>query len=125
MSYSWRSAEEYRSSAYPTVKYRISKMSMGRRLELTRRMRDLTKRLEFATAAAATSTDDKMEAAILAGEVDRLYWEFALESIEGIQMNGDEISPTTQFELGPEDLSREILMRIKQQTQLTDAERKN
>jgi hypothetical protein len=40
-------------------------------------------------------------------------------------MNGDEISPTTQFDLGPEDLSREILMRIKQQTQLTDAERKN
>ncbi|BDC52081.1 hypothetical protein F183_A43960 [Bryobacterales bacterium F-183] len=123
MSYSWRSAEEYRSTAYPTVKYRISKMSMGRRLELTRRLRDLMKRLEFANAG--TSNEDKMDAAILAGEIDRLYWEFAVESIEGIQMNGDEIGPTTQFELGPEDLSREILMRIKQQTQLTETERKN
>lgn len=123
MSYLWRSAEDFRSSAYPTVRYRISKMSMGRRLELTRRVRDLTKRLEF--ASAGTGTEDKMDAAILAGEIDRLYWEFALESIEGIQMNGDAISPTSQFDLGPEDLSREILMRIKQLTQLTDTERKN
>ena len=123
MSYSWRSAEEYKATTYPTVIYRISKMSMGRRVELTRRIKELMKRLDF--AAAGTGTADQLDAAVLAGEMDKLYWDFALESIDGILMNGDAMSPSLQFDLGPEDLSKEILTRIKQVCQLTDAERKN
>jgi hypothetical protein len=123
MSYSWRSAEDYRSSKYPTVRFRVVKMSMGRRLELTRRVKDLTKRLEFLTAGG--STQDKLDAAILAGEMDRLYWEFGLESLEGIDINGEPMSADSQFERGPEDLSREILQRIKQNLQLTEGEQKN
>lgn len=123
MSYSWRSAEEYRSSKYPGVKYRVIRMSMGRRIDLTRRVKDLMKRMEFLNAGGTTG--DKVDAAILAGEMDRLYWDFGLESLEGMEINGEPTSPDTQFERGPEDLSREILQRIKQSMQLSEGEQKN
>ena len=123
MSFSWRSAEEYRSTKYPGVKYRVVKMSMGRRIDLTRRVKDMMKKLEFLNAGS--STNDKVDAAILAGEMDRLYWDFGLEAIEGLDINGEQTSLNGQFEKGPEDLSREILMRIKQNIQLSQDEQKN
>jgi hypothetical protein len=123
MSYSWRSAEEYRSSKYPGVRYRVIRMSMGRRIELTRRVKDLMKRMEFLNAG--NTAGDKVDAAILAGEMDRLYWDFGLESLEGMEINGEPINPEAQFERGPEDLSREILQRIKSGLQLSEGEQKN
>ncbi len=123
MSYSWRSAEDYISSKYPTVRFRVSRMSMGRRIDLTRRVKELMKRMEFLNAG--TDAQDKVDAAILAGEMDRLYWDFGLESLDGLEINGEAVTPATQFERGPEDLSREILDRIKQHCSLTDGERKN
>lgn len=123
MSFSWRSADEYGSVAYPSVKYRVVRMSMGRRIELTRRVKDLMKRIEFLTAGSGA--EDKVDAAILAGEMDRLHWEFGLESISGLEINGEPVTPQVQFERGPEDLSREILTRIKANCQMSEAERKN
>lgn len=123
MSFTWRSAEEYRSTKYPGVKYRVAKMSMGRRIDLTRRVKDLMKQLEF--LSAGSSTQDKVDAAILAGEMDRLYWDFGLESLDGIDINGEPMTPNEQFERGPEDLSREILQRVKQNCQLSQDEQKN
>jgi hypothetical protein len=66
-----------------------------------------------------------VDAALLAGEIDRVYWEFGLESIEGLDINGEAATAATQFEQGPEALTREILDRIKQNCQMTDDERKN
>ena len=123
MSYSWRSAEEYRSTKFPGVRYRVIRMSMGRRIELTRRVKDLMRRMEF--HAAGASTEDKVDAAILAGEMDRLYWDFGLEALDGMEINGEPTSPETQFDRGPEDLSREILQRIKQCCVLSEVEQKN
>jgi hypothetical protein len=123
MSFSWRSAEEYRSAKYPGVRYRVIRMSMGRRIELTRRVKELMKRLEFANAGGSTA--DSIDAAMLAGEMDRLYWDFGLESLDGMEINGEPISPDSQFERGPEELSREILQRIKQCMQLSQGEQKN
>jgi len=123
MSYSWRSADEFRSAKYPAVTYRVSRMSMARRLELTRQVKDLLRRTEFLRAGAAT--EDQVEAALLAGEMDRLYWQSGLEALDGIEIDGAAATPETQFERGPEDLSREILDRIRQHCQLSDEERKN
>jgi hypothetical protein len=123
MSYSWRSAEEYGSAKYPGVRYKVLKMSMARRLDLTRRVKDLMKNLEFLNAG--TTATDKVDAAILSGEMDRLYWDFGLESIDGLDINGETTTPAGQFDRGPEELSREILQRIKQNLQLGPDEQKN
>ena len=123
MSFSWRSADEYKSTLYPAVKYRISKMSMGRRIELTKRVKDLMKQIEFASAGVGAA--DKVDAAILAGQMDKLYWEFGLESIDGLEINGEQVTPAEQFERGPEDLSKEILQRIKANCCVSEDERKN
>jgi hypothetical protein len=98
-------------------------MSMGRRLDLTRRVKDLMKRMDFLQAGEVAQ--DKVDAAILAGEMDRLYWDFGLESLDGLEINGEPVGPELQFERGPEDLSREILQRIKQSMQLSEGEQKN
>jgi hypothetical protein len=123
MSYSWRSADEFLSPTYPGVRYRISKMSMGRRLELTRRVKELMAKLEF--SQAGTEAADKVDAALLAGEMDRLYWDFGLETVDGLEINGEAATPSVLFEKGPEGLTREILIRIRANTQLSDDERKN
>ena len=119
----WRSADEYRSAKYPAVRFRVSKMSMGRRIDLTRKVKEMMSRLEFSKAGAGVQ--DKVDAAILAGEMDRLYWDFGLEALEGIEINGEPMTMDTQFERGPEDLSQEILQRIKSSLQLSEGEQKN
>lgn len=123
MNCSWRSADDYESAKYPSVRFRVSRMSMGRRIELTRRVRDLMQKMEFASAGG--TPQDHVDAALLAGEIDRVYWEFGLEAIDGLEINGEAATAAMQFERGPEDLSREILERIKQNCQMTDDERKN
>ena len=98
-------------------------MSMGRRIDLTRKVKEMMSRLEFSKAGAGVQ--DKVDAAILAGEMDRLYWDFGLEALEGIEINGEPMTMDTQFERGPEDLSQEILQRIKSSLQLSEGEQKN
>ena len=123
MNYSWLSADENTSTAYAPVRFRVSRMSMGRRIELTRRVRDLMQKLEFASAGG--TPQDHVDAALLAGEIDRVYWEFGLEALDGLEINGEAATAALQFEQGPEALTREILERIKQNCQMTDDERKN
>ena len=123
MSYSWRSAEEFQSLNFPGVKYRVVRMSVGRRLDLTKRLRELMKQAEF--LEASTVPQDKVQAAVLNGEVDQLYWGFGLEAIEGLDINGEPATPEIQYDRGPEALSREILTHIKASCTMSEAETKN
>ncbi len=105
------------------VSYTIAKMSFGRRVDLTRRIRELAARKEF-LEAGATSTD-KMEAALLASEIDRLYLMWGLKEVTGLELDGLAATPESLAASGPEDLFREALAAIKHQCGLSEAERKN
>src|SRR5579872_4538697 len=67
------------SSRLPGVTFRIVKMSFGRRVELTRRVRDLGQKIEF--LEAGQDLKERIEATVLAGEIDRLYLAWGLRSI--------------------------------------------
>ena len=105
------------------VTYTVAKMSFGRRVELTRRIRELAARREFLDAG--DTPNDKMEAALLASEIDRIYLLWGLKEITGLELDGLPATPESLAASGPEDLFREALAAIKQQCGLSEDERKN
>jgi hypothetical protein len=111
------------SQKYERVRYRIVRMSVGRRIELARRIRDIARKLEF--LEAASDVRDKLDAAVLQGEIDRAYLEWGLEAVEGLEIDGEAATPDSVIERGPLDLATEILARIRAECGLTEQERKN
>jgi len=120
---SYESVREVDSASIPGVKFRVRRMSFGRRLELARRIRELDKRLEY--AQAGEDVRSQVEAAITAGEIDRVYLEWGLEGVEGLQIDGEPATPEALVERGPEELAREVLEAIRRECFLSEDERKN
>jgi hypothetical protein len=111
------------SQVAPGVQYTIARMSFGRRIELMRRVRELARRVEFLEAGEDAA--GKMEAGLLRAEVDRLYLEWGLQAISGLELDGAKATPTSLLESGPEELFREALEAVRSETRLSEAERKN
>lgn len=107
----------------PEVAFTVAKMSYGRRLELMRRIREFSRRKEF--LEAGEDPGDKMDAALLEAEINRLYVRWGLQSISGLQVDGAAATPEVLLESGPEDLFREALGAVRQQAGLNEEERKN
>lgn len=117
-SFAWFEAETHEG-----VRYRIARMSLGRRIALARRIREAGRRLEFLEAGGGVQ--EKLDAAVLQGEVDRAYLEWGLEAIEGLEIDGGAATPETMIEKGPANLAAEILGRIRDECGLSESERKN
>jgi hypothetical protein len=118
--------ESYRvvdSVHYPGVSFTILRMSLERRLELTRRIFALAQKHEY--LQAGKDAKDKIEAAIVAAEVDRIYLEWGLIKVEGLVLDGEIATPQRLLEAGPEELCREVLMAIRSECGLSETERKN
>ena len=111
------------SSWAPSVSYCIERMSFGRRLNLTREVRGLLARQEF--HAGGDSALDSVEAAALGMEIDHLYWNWGLISIDGLKIGDELATRESLIEHGPEPLVHEILSAIKRECGLNEAERKN
>ncbi len=105
------------------VTFAVARMSFGRRMELMRRVREMARRMEF--LEAGPEPGDKMDAALLQAEIDRLYLTWGLRGVSGLQLDGAEATPETLAEAGPEDLFREALAAVRAETGLSGAERKN
>jgi hypothetical protein len=111
------------SSVAPGVSYSIARVSFGRRAALLGRIRDLVSKVEF--LEAGENFREKMEAAALRMQIERLYLEWGLVEVRGLELDGQPATPESLVEKGPEDLSREILAAIKAEFGLTEEERKN
>jgi hypothetical protein len=117
-SFAWFDAETHAG-----VRYRIARMSLGRRIGLARKIREAGRRLEF--LEAGSDVREKLDAAVLQGEVDRAYVEWGLEAIEGLEIDGEAATPESLIEKGPANLAAEILGRIRSECGLSESERKN
>jgi hypothetical protein len=109
------------SALWPGVIYRIEKMSFGRRIELMKTVRVATTKIDFLDAA---SEPDRMAAAILATEVDRIYLQWGLKEVEGLNIDGMPATPDSLIVSGPEDLLQEALAFVKSECGLTEGEKK-
>ena len=105
------------------VRFSIARISFARRLDLTRRVRELGRRISF--DEAGDSMDGRLAGAVARGEIDRLYLEWALTGIEGLEIDGAPAGVTELVERGPESLCREIVSEIRKECGLSEEERKN
>jgi hypothetical protein len=123
------SASSYESSLWceaewgAGVRYRIARVSVARRIDLARRLREIGRRMEFLEAGG--DAREKLEAAALAGEMNRAYLEWGLEEVVGLTIDGQPASPALLIERGPVELADEILRRIQRECGLSGDERKN
>jgi hypothetical protein len=119
----YESVKLFESQRVPGVTYSIARMSFGRRVDLMRRIRELARRIEF--LEAGNDAAGKMDAGLLRAEIDRLYLEWGLKAVTGLELDGAEATPFSLAESGPEELFREALDAVRAETGLTEAERKN
>ena len=105
------------------VRFRVARISVARRIELARRIREIGRRVEF--LEAGNDPREKLEAAVLAAEIDRAYLEWGLEEVQGLTIDGEPATPAALIEKGPIDLAKEMLDRIKRECGLSEEQRKN
>jgi hypothetical protein len=111
------------SKATPGVSFVIHRISFGRRMDLSRRVREISRKAEF--LQAGTELHEKIAASILAQEIDAMYLHWGLVSMDGLTIDGEPATAAQLLEKGPEKLTREIIGAIKEQFGLSEAERKN
>lgn len=119
----YQSAISIDSKAAPGVTFVIRRISFGRRMELSRQVRELSRKAEFLDAS--TAVHEKIEASILAQEIDAMYLHWGLVSLRGLSIDGEPADCERLLEKGPEELVREIVSAIKAQCELSETERKN
>jgi hypothetical protein len=120
---SYESHTRVPSATTAGVIFQIRRMSFSRRLDLARKVREIAQKVEF--LEAGKELKDKVESSILSAEIDRMYLEWGLESIDGLRIDGESATPQILLERGPEALAREIVDRIRAECQLSEDERKN
>jgi hypothetical protein len=111
------------SKAAPGVRFGIHRISFGRRMELSKRVREISRKAEF--LEASTELHERIEANILAQEIDAMYLQWGLVSVDGLMIDGELATAAHLLEKGPEYLAREIVGAIREQCGLSEAERKN
>ena len=119
----YRSTVKCTSQAMPGVRFRIRRISLGRRIALAEAIRGLAAELDF--QQAGSSAEDQVKAASLAARIDRLYLEWGVVSVNGLRIDGEPATAERLFADGPEHLTREIVGRIKRECGLSVEERKN
>ena len=120
----YRSAVEVPSGRCEGVRFLVERMSFGRRLELIRELKGLLGRMEY-LAAGPQGPEQQAEAALVAGEIDRIYLRWGLREIAGLEIDGAPATPETLAERGPEELVEEVLEAIRREAGLRETERKN
>lgn len=120
----YASTFEVESAAMPGVRYRLRRISFGRRLELARSIRDKLELMDRAQLLPAGEVRDA-ETALLAAEVDAAHLRWGLEAIEGLEIDGAPATADSLLAAGPEPLLAEILAAIRHETGLDEEERKN
>ncbi len=121
-NYSYSSLVWRESSSWPGVHFAIRRASLSQRIDLTRRMREVTLKNEFLRAG---DTADQLQAALADLLARRLYIEWGLAEVKGLSIDGLPANVDLLIEKGPEKLLEEVISTIRSETELSEEERKN
>ena len=105
------------------VTFNVRRISLGMRMELMRKIREISRKIEF--LAAGDALQERLEANLLAHEIDATYLRWGLVGISGLQIDDEQATTELLIEKGPDALSSEIVRVIKAQCGLSEEERKN
>lgn len=111
------------SASCAGVSFTLRRMSLGRRIELSRLVGDLASKLEF--SEAGSSFADKVDASRLALEIDRLYIRWGIAEIEGLTLDAEPATVERAIDAGPETLCQEMAAAVRGECGLSESERKN
>lgn len=110
------------SKTLPGARFAIRRVSLGARLELTSRARELALKHEFLRAGDAA---DQLEASLADLLVKQMYLEWGLHALEGVCVDGKKLCPAEVVKKAPEFFSDEVLDALRAELGLTEDERKN
>ena len=105
------------------VRYQVARISLGRRIDLARKIREAGRQIEFLESSG--DVRERLEGAVLQGEIDRAYLEWGLMAIEGLAIDGEAATAESVISKGPLGLALEMLGHIRSECGLTEQERKN
>ena len=108
------------SDTHRGVTFTIRRMSLGRRIELAQAIRELAQKMEF--HQAGDSAKEHVEAAAISARIDLVYLKWGLTAVAGLLIDGEPVTAKRLYADGPEDLTREIVNRVKRECGLTDEE---
>jgi hypothetical protein len=111
------------SACVPGVSFTIRRVSVLRRLDLLRQIRELCARLDFYKAGASLA--DKLDASIASSEIEALYVKWGVIQIDGLTIDGLDVTLDLFVERGQEELVREAAALVRSQLGLSEQERKN
>jgi hypothetical protein len=113
----------YASQTVAGVRFAIRRVSLQQRIELNRRLRDLTIQYEFLKAGG--DAQNQLEAGLSDLLVAKLYLEWGVDEIQGLSIDGKKATVASVIAHGPEELSDEIVQTVQAEIGLTEDERKN
>lgn len=113
----------HRSKEMAGVSFTVKKVSLGSRLELAKRIRQIGIKREFHKAGG--NIEDELEVGIIENEINRVYLEWGVVKIEGLVIDGEDATVETAIGRGPERLAGEMLAAIRAELSLSEEERKN
>jgi hypothetical protein len=116
------STEWYSSERLPGVRFQIRKVTLGQRIELAARIRELCLRHKPLCQEGPSDEADAVHGELL---IRRLYLEWGLAGIEGLKLDGVPATTSSLIEFGPEDLADEAIELVRAELGLTEAQRKN
>ena len=109
----YRSAVTIASRSAPGVELQIRKASFARRLEIMRRIRDLSEQMDRLRAAGGARAT--MDAILIGAAVDRIYVSCGVAEVTGLELDGRPATPAALAEGGPEALFQEALRAVREQ----------
>ena len=110
------------SHSYKGARFAIRRVSLQQRIEIARRVRELTLQNEFLRNGDVSEQLDAVLGELLA---KRVYLEWGLADVQGFTIDGVAACPALLIEKGPESLAEEIVAAVIREFHLTDEERKN
>lgn len=105
------------------VRFRVRRLSLARRMELIRSIRETGEKLAF--HLAGNQLADATEAAEIQARMDILYLRWGLAEVSGLTIDGQEVTVENFVDCGPDPLAREVVAAIKSELFLSEDERKN
>ena len=110
------------SDVLPGVRFAIRTMTLAQRIELTRRVRELTLKNDFLRSGTPCDQLDEALGELLAR---RVYLEWGLSKVEGLRIDDKDATPEMLIEEGPEKLANEAARVIVDELHLNQEETKN
>jgi hypothetical protein len=110
------------SETIPGVCFATRRVSLAGRIELLKRVRELTLRYEFLKAGDSA---EQAEASLSELLVQQLLLGWGLMEVTGLTIDGQPATRTSLIESGPEALSDEIAAAVRREIGLSEEEQKN